>query len=77
MLSEPKFHSQEKKPTMKPTEFAATRTLLLLAMYPAARSRSSTSRKNKVKNKTQELRIAAMVYITVRMNHAQQYMAND
>jgi len=32
------------------------------------------SRKKRVNHKTQELRIAAMVKMTVRMNQAQQYM---
>lgn len=65
---------QLQKATTNPTEFAANKVLELSNMYPQASKINSMSRKNKVNQSTQELLMAAMVKITVRMNQAQQYM---
>lgn len=65
---------QLQKATTKPTEFAATRVVELFNMYPQAKRINSMSRKKRVNHNTHELRIAAMVKMTVRMNQAQQYM---
>jgi hypothetical protein len=59
---------------MKPTELAASRVLGLFIIYPIANNKSSISRKNSVNHSTQELRMAAMVNMTVKINQAQQYM---
>jgi hypothetical protein len=53
---------------------AATKIFDESSIYPTARSNNSISRKNKVRKRTQELRMAAIVKMTVRMNQAQQYM---
>jgi hypothetical protein len=66
------LHAQ--KATTKPTLFAATRVVELFNIYPQARRINSMSRKKRVAHSTHELRIAAIVKITVRMNQAQQYM---
>jgi hypothetical protein len=65
---------QLQKATTKPTEFAATRVVELSNMYPQAKRINSMSRKNRVNHSTHELRIAATVKMTVRINQAQQYM---
>jgi hypothetical protein len=65
---------QLQKATTKPKEFAVSRIVELSSIYPTAKSKSSISRKNSVNQSTHELRMAAMVKMTVSMNHAQQYI---
>jgi hypothetical protein len=43
-------------------------------IYPQAKRTNSMSRKKRVNHNTHELRIAATVKMTVRINQAQQYM---
>jgi len=66
---------QLKKATTNPKALPAVSNLVSLSMYPHPRRRRTISRKNRSRNKTQEDRIAAIVKITVRMNHAQRYIA--
>jgi hypothetical protein len=62
---------------MYPVPYPARRHFWLLIILPMASSIRQISRNAKSKTKTQELLIAAIVNITVRINQTQRYKATD
>ena len=70
------MYLQDKKATTNPNPLPTLSKVVLPSIYPHARNIKSMSKKKRSRNNIQDDRIAAMVNITVKMNHAQTYMAN-
>jgi len=70
-----KSHVQLKNATTKPKEYAVVNTFVLPIMNPVPNKMSTMSKKRRSRKRIQELLIAAIVKIMVRMNHAHRYIA--